>query len=74
MPVVAPDGVVGHVIESWRGGAKVRVLTDPESAIAVRTDRRIRSPASRRASEGSDELVVDDFGAHAKVRRGRRRS
>ena len=37
MAVVSSDGVVGHVIDSWHGGAKVRVLTDPESAIAVRT-------------------------------------
>jgi len=37
MAVVSAGGVVGHVIDSWHGGAKVRVLTDPESAIAVRT-------------------------------------
>src|SRR5438309_1487053 len=37
MAVFAPDGVVGHVIDSWRGGCTVRVLTDPDSAIAVRT-------------------------------------
>ena len=29
MPVMAPDGVVGHVIQVWRNGATVRVLTDP---------------------------------------------
>ena len=63
MAVVAPDGVVGHVIESWHGGAKVRVLTDPESAIAVRTlehpvDRHRAGPAC-----GVVELAVSDFDA-----------
>jgi len=69
MPVVAPGGVVGHVIEVWRNGAKVRVLTDPESAIAVRP---ITHPVTGIAQgrEGSDEIFVDDFGAHAPVRKG----
>jgi rod shape-determining protein MreC len=69
MAVVAPDGVVGHVIESWRGGAKVRVLTDPESAIAVRS---LEHPATgiAQGSLRSDELTVSDFDADAKVRRG----
>ena len=50
MAVLAPDGVVGHVVSSWHGGGTVRVLTDPESAIAVRTTWSIRSPASRRVA------------------------
>jgi rod shape-determining protein MreC len=66
MAVVAPDGVVGHVIDSWRGGAKVRLLTDPESAIAVRT---LEHPATgiAQGSLRSDELTVSDFDASAKV-------
>ena len=69
MPVVAPGGVVGHVIEVWRNGAKVRVLTDPESAIAVRP---VAHPVTGIAQghEGSDEIFVDDFGAHARVHKG----
>jgi len=69
MPVVAPDGVVGHVIEVWRNGAKVRVLTDPESAIAVRP---ITHPVTgiAQGQEGSDEIVVDDFGVNAPVKMG----
>jgi len=69
MPVVAPDGVVGHVIEVWRNGAKVRVLTDPDSAIAVRP---ITHPVTgiAQGQEGSDEIVVDDFGARAPVHKG----
>jgi rod shape-determining protein MreC len=67
MPVMAPDGVVGHVIDVWRNGAKVRVLTDPESAIAVRP---ITHPVTgiAQGQEGSDEIVVDDFGPHAPVK------
>jgi rod shape-determining protein MreC len=69
MPVIAPNGVVGHVIEVWRNGAKVRVLTDPESAIAVRP---ITDPVTGIAQgrEGSDEIVVDDFGVDAPVKKG----
>ncbi len=69
MPVMAPNGVVGHVIEVWRNGAKVRVLTDPESAIAVRP---ITHPVTGIAQgrEGRDEIVVDDFGARAEVDEG----
>src|SRR5262249_13308362 len=69
MPVMAPDGVVGHVIQVWRNGAKVRVLTDPESAIAVRP---ITHPVTGIAQgrEGSNQIFVDDFGAHADVKAG----
>jgi rod shape-determining protein MreC len=68
MPVIAPDGVVGHVIEVWRNGAKVRVLTDADSAIAVRP---IFHPVIGIAQghAGSDEIVVDDFGVDASTRR-----
>jgi rod shape-determining protein MreC len=69
MPVIAPDGVVGHVIEVWRNGAKVRVLTDADSAIAVRPIfHPVTGIAQGRA--GSDEIVVDDFGVDAKVAKG----
>jgi len=69
MAVVAPEGVVGHVIESWRGGAQVRVLTDPESAIAVRTLKRpVVGIAQGQA--GSRQLVVSDFDASARPKPG----
>jgi|SRR3954453_1263492 rod shape-determining protein MreC len=69
MAVIAPDGVVGHVIESWHGGAKVRLLTDPESAVAVRT---VEHPATgiAQGSSHSDDLTVSDFDAKAIVARG----
>jgi len=69
MPVIAPKGVVGHVIQVWRNGAKVRVLTDPDSAIAVRPiTHPVTGIAQGRA--GSDELAVDDFGVNAAVAKG----
>lgn len=36
MPVMGADGLVGKVLESWRGGAKVRLLVDPDSAVSTR--------------------------------------
>lgn len=71
MAVMAAGGVVGHIIDSWHGGAKVRVLTDPESAIAVRTTvNPVTGIAQGRL--GSRELTVSDFAAGAKVHTGYR--
>jgi rod shape-determining protein MreC len=36
MPVITPAGLVGKVIGAWRGGCKVRLLVDAESAVGVR--------------------------------------
>ena len=69
MAVLVPEGVVGHVIDSWRGGCKVRVLTDPDSAIAVRTTSQpITGIAQGHA--GSRELTVADFDTSADVKVG----
>lgn len=46
MPVLAPQGIVGKVIEVWSSGAKVQVLTDPEFAVGVRTPARAGSPST----------------------------
>ena len=69
MAVAVYGGIVGHVIDSWHGGAEVRVLTDPESAVAVRT---VENPATGIAQghAGSRELIVSDFDANAHVKRG----
>ncbi len=69
MAVLAPDGVVGHVVSSWHGGCTVRVLIDPDSAIAVRT---LEHPAVGIAQghTGSRELTVADFDTAAKVHKG----
>jgi rod shape-determining protein MreC len=69
MAVEAPDGVVGHVIASWHGGATVRVLTDPESAIAVRT-LELPAVGIAQGQAGSRDLVISDFDATAKVKKG----
>ena len=39
MPVVAAEGLVGRVVEVWRSGAKVLLLTDPHSGVSVRMGR-----------------------------------
>jgi rod shape-determining protein MreC len=69
MAVLAPDGVVGHVVSAWHGGCTVRVLTDPDSAIAVRT---VEHPGIGIAQgrSGSHELTVSDFDTSAGVHRG----
>jgi rod shape-determining protein MreC len=69
MAVISADGVVGSIINSWHGGADVRVLTDPESVIAVRT---LKDPVVGIAEghEGADDLVVSDFPAGTHVRVG----
>ena len=69
MAVVAGNGVVGHVIDSWRGGAKVRLLTDSASAIAVRTTKHPVTGIAQ-GRKGSDELVIGDFEADAHVSKG----
>ena len=69
MAVVAPDGVVGHVIDSWHGGAKVRVLTDPESRDRGAHARSIRSTGIAQGTLGQSRARrVSDFDAGAKVR------
>jgi rod shape-determining protein MreC len=67
MAVLAPDGVVGHVVSSWHGGCSVRVLTDSNSAIAVRT---LEHPAVGIAQghTGSNDLTVADFDSAAQIK------
>jgi len=69
MAVLAPDGVVGHVINAWHGGCTVRVLTDPGSAIAVRT---LEHPGIGIAQgrSGSPDLTVADFDTSTNVQPG----
>jgi len=69
MAVVTPDGVVGHVVDAWHGGAKVRVLTDPDSAVAVRTTNAPVTGIAQ-GQAGGRQLVVADFDAGAKVKVG----
>lgn len=64
MPVMAGEGLVGKVIETWRGGSKVRVLVDSDSAVGVQTEQRPGHDSTTGIAQGafgSRDIVVDDF-------------
>jgi rod shape-determining protein MreC len=72
MPVIAPEGIVGKVIEVWNGGAKIQVLTDPNFSVGVQTPGHGASPATTGIASGevgSHDLVVE-FDAGTSVVRG----
>src|SRR3954449_9121983 len=62
MPVIAPEGIVGKVIEVWKGGAKIQVLTDPDFSVGVQTPGHgAMSPATTGIASGqvgSHDLAV----------------
>jgi rod shape-determining protein MreC len=73
MPVLAGDGLVGKVVETWRGGSKVRVLVDPDSAVGVQTEQRANHDSTTGIAQGragSRDIVVDDFDTEKPVRVG----
>jgi rod shape-determining protein MreC len=73
MPVIAPEGIVGKVIEVWNGGSKIQVLTDPEFSVGVQTPGHgVLAPATTGVASGqvgSHDLAVV-FDAGTKVRPG----
>ncbi len=72
MPVIAPEGIVGKVIEVWNRGAKIQVLTDPNFSVGVQTPGRGASPATTGIASGevgSHDLAVE-FDAGTNVLRG----
>jgi rod shape-determining protein MreC len=72
MPVIAPEGIVGKVIEVWNGGAKIQVLTDPNFSVGVQTPGHGASPATTGIASGqvgSHDLAVG-FDAGTNVLRG----
>jgi rod shape-determining protein MreC len=73
MPVIAPEGIVGKVIEVWNGGSKIQVLTDPQFSVGVQTPGHgLLAPATTGIASGqvgSHDLAVD-FDAGTKVLRG----
>ncbi|HUI48087.1 MAG TPA: rod shape-determining protein MreC [Acidimicrobiia bacterium] len=72
MPVIAPEGIVGKVIDVWKGGAKIQVLTDPQFSVGVQTPGHGLSPATTGIASGqvgSHDLAVQ-FDAGTAVRRG----
>ena len=71
MPVLAGEGLLGKVIEVWRGGAKVRVLVDSDSAVGVQTEQRAGHDSTTGIAQGrvgSRDIVVEDFDAEKPVR------
>ena len=72
MPVMAPEGIVGKVIEVWNGGSKIQVLTDPNFSVGVQTPGHGPSPATTGIASGqvdSHDLIVK-FDAGTNVLRG----
>jgi rod shape-determining protein MreC len=73
MPVIAPEGIVGKVIEVWNGGSKIQVLTDPQFSVGVQTPGHgLLAPATTGIASGqvgSHDLAVD-FDAGTTVLRG----
>jgi rod shape-determining protein MreC len=71
MPVLVHDGVVGRVVQVWRDGCKVRLLTDPRFSVAVRIAQdRVSGIASGRAGSSTMVLDLDDVPADARIARG----
>jgi rod shape-determining protein MreC len=71
MPVIAPEGIVGKVIEVWNGGSKIQVLTDPEFSVGVQTPGHgLLAPATTGVASGQvgthDLAVVFDAGTVVK--------
>jgi rod shape-determining protein MreC len=72
MPVVAPEGIVGKVIEVWRGGAKIQSLTDPEFSVGVQTPGHPGSAPTTGIASGQVQQhdLVAQFDAGTKLERG----
>jgi rod shape-determining protein MreC len=58
MPVIAPEGIVGKVIEVWKGGAKIQVLTDPNFSVGVQT------PGHGAAAPATTGIASGQVGSH----------
>ena len=57
MAVLAPDGLVGRIVEAGRGYSLVQVLTDPDCRVAI-IDLRSRHPGTLYSPDGL-RLVVE---------------
>jgi rod shape-determining protein MreC len=65
MPVMGPAGLVGRVLESWGGGAKILLLVDPDSNVGVRVQPGLVSGIAEGVA-GSARLRLD-LDANAQV-------
>jgi rod shape-determining protein MreC len=68
MPVIAPGAIVGKVLETWNGGAKIQVLTDPNFSVGVQTPGHGASPATTGIASGVGSHYLEvEFEAGTKV-------
>jgi rod shape-determining protein MreC len=58
MPVMGPAGLVGRVLESWKGGSKILLLIDPESNVGVRVQPGLVTGIAEGVA-GNDRLRLD---------------
>jgi rod shape-determining protein MreC len=58
MPVVASDGLVGRVVQVWKGGCNVLLLTDPDFGVAVRMVK-VRATGVALGQAGVSTLSVE---------------
>lgn len=58
MPVVAADGLVGRVDQSWNGGSTVLLLEDPHFAVGVRMVKH-RNTGAAQGQAGLTSLSVE---------------
>jgi rod shape-determining protein MreC len=68
MVVLGPDGLVGRILQSWKGGSKVLLLVDPNSNVGVRVLPGLVSGIAE-GVPGSKELRVE-LDANASVNAG----
>jgi rod shape-determining protein MreC len=59
MPVIVADGVVGRVVEVWRDGSKVRLVTDPRFSVAVRIVEGDRWTGIASGRAGSSRMTLE---------------
>jgi rod shape-determining protein MreC len=68
-PVMTPDGLVGTVVEVTPNSAKVRLLTDQQSAASARV-LETQAPGIVRHGESDNSLVLDRVDKTARVEQG----
>jgi rod shape-determining protein MreC len=71
MPVLVHDGVVGRVVQVWRDGCKVQLLTDGGFSVAARTAQdRVGGIASGNAGSSTMALELDSSKEPVKLAKG----
>jgi rod shape-determining protein MreC len=68
-PVMTPDGLVGTIVEVTPNSAKVRLLTDQQSAASARV-LETQAPGIVRHGESDNSLVLDRVDKTARVEQG----